>query len=147
MRILSLLALAAALCTGGEKLGKPLTMDQQTAIADLGARPEQYVGKIVQVKGRVTEVCEKMGCWMNLEDGGKTVRIKVKDGEIMFPKTAPGKLAIAEGKFSRLELTRDQLAAMLKHEAEENGRKFDPASVKSGKTIYQIQGTGAEILE
>ena len=35
----------------------------------------------------------------------------------------------------------------LKHEAEEQGRKFNAGSVKSGSTIYQIQGTGALILE
>ena len=31
-------------------------------------------------------------------------------------------------------------------EREEKGRKFDPASVKGAITIYQIQGTGAVIL-
>jgi ribonuclease Y len=32
-----------------------------------------------------------------------------------------------------------------KEEATANGRKFDPSSIKSGITIYQVQGTGAMI--
>jgi hypothetical protein len=37
--------------------------------------------------------------------------------------------------------------AARKHEAEENGKSFDPASVKGGETVYQIAGTGAVILD
>jgi hypothetical protein len=90
-----------------------------------------------------------MGCWMELVDpaSGKGVRIKVNEGEIVFPKEAVGKTAIAEGKFARLVLSKEQAIAQAKHEAEENGRKFDPASITSGRTMYQIQGTGAAILE
>ena len=40
-----------------------------------------------------------MGCWMMLHDGaGSAVRIKVNDGEIVFPKDSPGREAIAEGR-------------------------------------------------
>ena len=111
--------------------------------------PAAYVGKTIQVKGKITEVCQMMGCWMNLADPetGKLLKIKVNDGDIVFPKDSIGKLAIAEGKLVKIELTREQAVEKAKHEAEEQGRKFNPASVKSGATIYQIQGTGALILE
>jgi len=100
------------------------------------------------VKGKVTEVCQMMGCWMNLTDGsGKMIRIKVEDGDITFPKDSVGKMAVAEGKLTRSELSKEQVIAVAKHEADEQGRKFDPASVKDGKTVYQIAGTGAIILE
>jgi len=52
---------------------------------------------------------------------------------------------VAEGKFTKTELTREQAVAQAKEEAEENGRKFDPAKVKGGITLYQIEGTGAVI--
>ena len=109
--------------------------------------PDQSVGKVVQVKGKVTEVCEKMGCWMQLVDAEQGVRVKVNDGDIVFPKSAIGKTAVAEGTLKKLELTKEQAIARAKHEAEERGTKFNPASVKSGATIYQIQGTGAVILD
>ena len=77
----------------------------------------------------------------------KTIRIQVKDGDIVFPKDSAGKIAIAEGVLTKQELTRDQVIAKAKHEAEEQGRKFDPKKVKQGATYYEIQGTGAIITE
>lgn len=150
MRQLLLLLAAAALAFGADvKLGAPLTLHSQISIADLNAKAAEYAGKTVQVKGKVTEVCEKMGCWMKLVDPATnaSIRIKVQDGEIVFPKDAPGKLAIAEGKLSRIEMTKEQAIAAAKHEAEEQGRKFDPATVTGPKTIYQIAGTGAVLMQ
>jgi hypothetical protein len=148
-----LLCLFAVVCLLGlaaeSKLGKPLTLSSQTAIGDILASPDKYTGKTVQVKGKITEVCEMMGCWTNLVDSasGKMIKVKVTDGEIVFPKEAVGKTAIAEGELKKFELTKEQAIARAKHEAEEQGRKFNPASVKGGATIYQIQGTGAVIID
>ena len=148
MKSAILLSLAASLCAwAGSPLGKPLTLNQQTSISDLAAKPADFVGRTIQVKGSVTEVCEKAGCWMKLVDP-KTkaaVRIKVKDGEIVFPKESIGKTAVAEGRFAKIEMTKEQAIAQAKHEAEENKRKFDPSSITGPVTIYQIQGTGAVI--
>ena len=150
MRLFIALCVSVTLCAAGEtRLGKPLSLKQTVPISALAESPEQHVGKMVQVKGKVSDLCQKMGCWMNLADTatGKTVRIKVRDGEIVFPKSAVGKMAIAEGQFAKLELSEEQAIAIAKHEAEENGRKFDPASIKGPKTIYQINGVGAVILD
>jgi hypothetical protein len=145
--ILSILAAGVLLAAATVKLGAPLTQKEQVAISTLTAQPDGYVGKTVQVKGKITEVCEKMGCWMMLVDTASKsmVRIKVKDGEIVFPKEAIGKIAVAEGKFVKIEMTKDQAIAQAKHEAEENNKKFDPASITGPKTVYQIAGTGAVI--
>ena len=46
---------------------------QKISVAEL--RRDAYVGKTVQVTGKVTEVCEMAGCWMNLtDDGGRLLR-------------------------------------------------------------------------
>ncbi|MBI3682989.1 MAG: DUF4920 domain-containing protein [Acidobacteria bacterium] len=142
-----LLALASA--AGEKKLGKELTLKTQTPIPDLLASADQHTGKTVQVKGKITEVCQMMGCWTNLVDpaSGKMMRVKVNDGEIVFPKEAIGKMAVAEGVLQKIELTKEQAIARARHEAEEQSRKFNPASVKSGAVIYQIQGTGAILLD
>jgi hypothetical protein len=147
IRIFCLLVAGVAVCTADTRLGKPLVLTRPVSVSALMAAPDASVGKVVQVKGRVTEVCEKMGCWMQLTDGKSAVRIKVVDGEIVFPGSAIGRSAVAEGTLSRIELSKEQAIARAKHEAEEQGRKFNPASVKSGTTIYQIQGTGAILLD
>lgn len=129
-------------------LGKPLTLKEPTPIPEVLAAADKYVGKTVQVKGRATEVCQMAGCWTSLVDdaSGKMLRIKVNDGEIVFPKEAVGKTVVAEGVLKKFELTREQAVARAKHEAEEQGRKFNPASIKTGTVFYQIQGTGAVVL-
>lgn len=147
MRTLALTLALAACAMAAEKFGKGLTLSQPTPVATILASPDQYVGKTVQVRGKVSEVCTMMGCWMQLIDNKDGMRIKVNDGEIMFPKNAVGKTATAEGLLKKLVLSKEQAVARAKHEAEEQGRKFDPASVKSGGTLYQIQGTGAVLVD
>ncbi len=149
MRILAALLFTTALFAAELKLGKPLTLAQPMTVSELTAKPGDWVDKTVQVKGKVTEVCQMMGCWMAIADPGtaKIIRIKVNDGEIVFPKDAAGRMAIAEGKLAKITLTKKQAVAQAKHEAEEQGRKFDRASVRGPSISYQIQGTGAILLD
>ncbi len=142
------LCAAAGLHAAALELGRPLELAEPMSIAKLLAGPDQFVGKTVQVRGKITEVCRMMGCWMMLRDeAGLMVRVKVRDGDIVFPKDSPGRVALAEGIFERFELTEEQAIAAARHEAEEMGRKFDPEKIKGPRTVYQIQGAGARLLD
>jgi Domain of unknown function (DUF4920) len=115
-------------------------------IEALMANPEAYLGKVVKVKGTVSEVCPKAGCWMDIANGADKVRIKVKDGEIVFDSKMEGKTVIAEGTVYKFDLSKEEAVGYFKHIAEEKGQPFDPASVTAGTTIYQIGGIGAMVL-
>lgn len=147
MRILLLLSLSVAALFGAEKFGKGLTLKEATPLATLLNTPGDYVDKMVQVKGKIAEVCQMMGCWLQIQDGDKAVRLKVKDGEILFPKDGAGRKVAAEGVFKKIDLNQAQAVAWAKHEAEERGQTFDASKIKSGMTMYQIQGTGAVLLD
>ncbi len=150
MRTLIVSLVVAALAFGAAvNLGKPLTLKEPMSIQKLISAPAQYLNKTVQVKGKITDVCQMMGCWMELVEAGTAarVRIKVEDGVIVFPKDSAGKTAVAEGVFTKIEMTREQAIAQAKQEAEENKRRFDPSSIKGAVTLYQIQGTGAVITD
>lgn len=140
------LAATGALATE-VKLGQPLTLKEARSVSQVLDHPGALVGKTVQVRGQVTEVCQMMGCWMALAEPGttKVLRVKVNDGDLVFPKESVGKSATAEGILARITLTKQQAIAQARHEAEEQGRKFNPASVKSGAVIYQLKGAGAVI--
>ncbi len=73
------------------------------------------------------------------------VRVKAEDGVIVFPISARGKHAIAEGAFRKIEMTLEQTIAYAKHHAEEHNEEFDPASVTDPSVIYQINVSGALI--
>ena len=143
------LALTSIAFAADQKFGKPLTIAEPVSVGTLLAKPDPFVGQTVQVKGTITEVCEAMGCWMNLtDDAGHLLRIDVGDSsDISFPKDSVGKTAIAEGKLAKIEMSKAEVIAMAKEEAAEAHRKFDPKKIKSGKTIYQIAGVGAVILD
>jgi hypothetical protein len=148
MRIVFVAALAVGLVAAAEiKLGRPLNLKNPTPIATLLAKPSDYVGKSVQVKGKIAGVCQMMGCWIDLVDEqGQKLRIKVNDGDIEFPKDATGKMAVAEGRFDKIELTEKEAAAQAEEEAKERGKKLDRSKIKGPVTIYQVQGAGAVIF-
>jgi hypothetical protein len=102
--LLSFLAAAALLLAAETRLGKPLTMKKSVTIADVFAHPDQYVGKTVQVQGKIAAVCEEMGCWMDLTNvDGQKIHVDVEHGVVVIPKEASGRQAIAEGKLSKTE--------------------------------------------
>jgi hypothetical protein len=148
MKTLLIGLIALPLFAADTKVGKPLTLKTPVTVDALLAKPDDYVGKTVQVKGKIAEVCQAMGCWMNLSgEDGKTVNVAATPhGEVELPKDGSGRIAIVEGKLTKTEMTREQAIEQAKHEAAESGKKFDPESVKSGKVHYSIQGTGAVIL-
>jgi len=132
----------------GKIYGKGLTDATEVKLVELVAHPDKYVGKTVRVAGTITDVCPMKGCWMDLTADSKsdTVRIKVDDGVMVFPKEAKGSQAIAEGVFTKVEMTKDQAMAHAKHLADERGDKMDAATAGDVPTvIYQIKGTGVVI--
>ncbi len=53
----------------------------------------------VKVSSKITEVCQKKGCWMNLDLGkGKSAFVKFKDYGFFVPKNAAESEAIVSGK-------------------------------------------------
>ena len=135
--------------TSENTLGKEITLTEKTSISDILANPENYLEKTVLVEGEILEVCPKMGCWMDLSSGadGEKIKVKVKDGEIIFPVEAVGSNALVEGKVYKLELSQEDASEYFKHIAEESGKTFDPGSVKGPVTLYQIKGFGVKIYD
>jgi hypothetical protein len=141
-------AAASADTKGGQVYGAGVDESiESVSITALNADPAAYDGKIVRVEGMVTDVCAKRGCWMEIagEKPGEKARLKVEDGEMVFPMSAKGKTAMAQGKIVAQKLSLEETRAMEKHYAEEAGRPFDPESIKEGKTVFRIEGTGAKI--
>jgi len=133
----------------GEKYGNGVTVARPITISELFARADELDGQRVRVEGEVLEVCLKKGCWMNLagDQPGSKIRIKVTDDVIVFPPSAEGKYAVAEGLVKKMALSLDETRAYLAHEAEEQGRDFDPASVTAAINVVRVDGLGAMIRD
>ena len=144
---LSLVVMLAPASGLAKTFGQPVSLSEETAVSAIIDNPDAYVGRKVKVSGLVIDVCSRRGCWIYLAGDREfeKIRIKVTDGEIVFPMEARGKQAVVEGVVESMELTKEQVIARRKHHAEETGEAFDPASVTSGETILRIRGLGAEI--
>jgi len=130
-----------------EKYGRDLTLKEKTDISKILSAPEEYVGKTVLVEGEVLDVCAMAGCWMELKSDSENqkVKIKVKDGDIVFPVEAKGKSALVEGTVYKIDLTKEEAVEYYEHVAAEQGTEFDASAVTGPITLYQIKGIGAEI--
>lgn len=145
--LMAVLALVPVFC-GAETYGGGVAVPEATPIAKILADPDAYVGKTVRIEGKVLDVCPMKGCWMELsqEGDGSSLRVKVDDGVIVFPVTAKGKLAVAEGVLEAIPMTRESYVGWMEHLAEERGKTFDASSVGEGPfRILQLKGTGARI--
>lgn len=133
----------------GTVYGEPLADVETVAIADLYARIDEFEGKPVRVEGLVTDVCAKRGCWIKLagDDAPQPVTFKVVDGVMVFPMSAAGKTAVADGTARKIELSLEKTREYLGHLAEESGDEFDPASVTEPMTMVKLEGIGARVLD
>ena len=129
------------------KLGADITLTETTKISDILADPDSYINQTVLVEGEILNVCPSMGCWMELksDDGEGMIKVKVKDGEIVFPVDAIGENAVVEGTVYKIELSKEDAISYYEHIAEETGEDFDASTITGPMTIYQIKGLGAVI--
>jgi len=138
-----------ALALQGTSYGQGVTLGDSTPVSAIVANPEQFAGRRVRIEGEVTEVCKMRGCWMALKSDtpGKTIKFKVTDGVMVFPQSAIGKFAVAEGMVRKMQLDADATRRMLAHEAVEQGRPFDASAAVEPMTIVRIDGIGAVIRD
>lgn len=79
-----------------------------------------------KLKGAITEVCSKKGCWMKLDIGNdKIVRVTFKDYGFFMPLDATGEVVV-----NGIAYIKETSVADLKHYAEDAG--------KSAKEIAKI---------
>lgn len=139
---------AAQADTPGKIYGKGVAATDTVKVSDLMAAPESYVGKTIRVQGTAVGVCAHRGCWINIasDQEGQVVRVKVKDGEIVFPAEIMGDQVLAEGVWTSNQLDLDTTRKVCAADAEKHGKNFDPESVTECMTMYQISGTGAVVV-
>lgn len=142
----TLLVLPLSAAADESTYGAPLGEAEEVSLAKLIHDPAPWVGKKVRVEGRITDVCPRMGCWVDIADAdSNSIRFKVKDGEIVFPVEVKDRAIVAEGVLVRLEMTREEAIAWKQHLAEEKGETFDPATVEGPEVSYRIDGAGARV--
>ncbi len=127
--------------------GKGVAAADTVLISTILAHPDTYVGKTIRVTGTAVGVCKHRGCWIALasDKEGESLRVKVKDGEIVFPPEIIGETVTAEGVWT------SNIISLQPAEPELEGTdgKDKAACAADGdadcKTVYQLSGTGAVV--
>jgi len=127
-----------------------LTLEKTIPIESIVTTPETYIGDRVLIEGTIVDVCSNMGCWIELkgENSNQKIRVKVEDGEIVFPVSIRGKHARVEGTVEMLEYSKEEFYRLKQHEAEEKGVAFDSSAFQytpADARRYQIRGLGAVV--
>ena len=112
-------------------------------VADFLTMMEGKDSAEVTIKGSISSVCQKKGCWMDMEtvDGG-TMKVRFKDYAFFVPKTCAGKEAVLAGK-AKVE-TID--VETLQHYAEDAGKSEDEiAAITQPEKQITFEATGVII--
>lgn len=98
MLTLLLLLVATPAVTEESFHGKDLELEAATPIAEILAHPHDYEGKLVQVRGKVTEVCQSMGCWLRIGDADGSLLLARSTGDkVRIPTDSTGRTVVVEG--------------------------------------------------
>lgn len=79
-----------------------------TALDAIVAEPERFRDRVVRTEGTIAQVCQRMGCWMELRPGsgeGPAVRVPMAGHSFFLPRDVAGRRAMIEGRVELRELS------------------------------------------
>ncbi len=132
--------------------GEKITLKNYINIDKIITNPVNYIDKEVLVSGVIENVCPMRGCWIDIkeEKSDKIIKVKVKDGNIVFPISAKNFQVKVQGVVTKIVYTEEQAINWKKHLAEEQGVILDADSiqiVESDLIEYRINSKRAEIFK
>ncbi len=152
-QLLLLISLAFLGCQGGSKVaetandspfrGEAFETAKVISVDDLLQKMEDKEEiKKIAVKGAVTGVCQKKGCWMTLAtSNGDEIMVKFKDYGFFMPLDLNGEV-IMQGRAFKTVTPVDEL----RHYAEDAGESPEViAAITEPKAEIQFEATGVNI--
>ena len=130
--------------TKAQDFGAPFAIEEVTQAKAVFDNPEGFVGKTVRVEGSVRDVCQKMGCWMVISEGEKSMRITTKDHKFFVAKDGAGSKCHIEGEVIARELDPERTAHF-----ESESSKDAPIPEKEAKDnkTYEIVATSIRFIK
>ena len=140
------LALLVSACSSGprplpsgEHVGEPIAAQAVLPLATVDAEPAKYFEQTLLVEATVTNVCAKMGCWMQVEDQGHTAMVRWESGcggKYKFPTEAIGKRVLIQGSFYPKELSEEDVQHL---ESESGGKPV-------ARVGYEMNASGVIVV-
>ena len=97
----------------------------------------------VKVKGKVSDVCTKEGCWLKLQTANGNMMVKMKDHAFLVPVDINGKEIVVDG-IAKMKVTS---VKELQHYAEDAGKsKEEIEAIKEPKKEVVLNASGILVL-
>jgi len=126
-----------AVTDDAEIFGAPLDENARPmSLAALLDSPDEYVDTAVRVEARISQVCQKKGCFMIATSGDKAVRISFRDYAFFVPTDTGGKTVTLTGTVVERVLSEEQAA----HFRQDAGSD----TIQAGK-VYEIVADAVSI--
>ncbi len=127
----------------GDKISDENVLSKQEMIENYNnLKPGDTVN--VKFAAQVKDVCQKKGCWMNLDMGEKEAMVRFKDYGFFMPKDIAGQDVIVNGKAYVEEMSVDDQ----RHYAEDGGATPEEiAAITEPKRTLSFEADGVLIPE
>lgn len=117
-----------------KKFGAAITEQTSTPLTALVKEPGKFSAQTVRTEGKVSAVCQEMGCWMEISDPAGQAHIKMAGHSFFIPKDASGHRAVVQGKVLNPQADKGHCEA--------------EAEAQTGKVAkVEIEATGVELLD
>jgi len=123
--------------------GDSITINDALASDQLISKLGSSDSVAIKLVGKIDEVCQKKGCWMNMNIGNdQLMKVRFKDYAFFVPKDAAGKTTYLEGYAYRDTIP----VAELKHYAEDAGEsKEEIAKITNPEISISFEAKGVII--
>ena len=136
-----LVAGAARALPPGDDFGAGITLDAAQTLSRVMAEPTRHTEDPVLVRARISDVCQRKGCWTILREEDTTIRVRFADYGFFLPKDVSGREALVEGRVTIRTMSEREA----RHFAEETagGR---PEEIHGPQREVGFVATGVRIL-
>lgn len=128
--------------TEHEVYGAKLTGSPHLPMATLMKDAKKWHGKKVQVRGEITGVCLKKGCWMTIKEGPHHTRVRFRDYGFFVPLDVDGRKTAVEATV----VVRVESQAERRHYAEDAGWSREKIeTIKGDKVLVSLLADAVQI--
>jgi len=125
----------------GDDFGAAFRLTSPVSLVSVLADPDAFKENPVLIRARISDVCQRKGCWTILREGEQTVRVRFKDYGFFLPKNISGREALVEGVVTIRTLSEREA-----RHYEEEAKDGQPKSIQGPQDEVGFLATGVRVL-
>jgi hypothetical protein len=120
--------------------GDTITMENTIPVTEVMKTMAGKDSMPMKVKGKIVDVCQKKGCWMEMDLGNnQSMRVTFKDYAFFVPKDAPGKTCYLEG-YAHIDTTSVEELKHYAHDAGQSKEEIEKITEPEIELSFEAKG-------